>query len=485
MVRGLFAGMVWGAVVAVAGLAVISQIAPLPQQISPEPPAAPETTAPPMADAPVLAEPPAPAPSDMAPDAAPVPPDAPAAAMEPTTGDALARQPEPTAQAPELADAKAPDAPRAPADPGPSPAPDVQADAAPAITTPPAVRDVPAADSAPVPAEPPPLPPLTPQEEALLAPMPPAEPAPQAEPVPDPADGPGPVLPQVGDGSQGGMTPPPVTGAADAPADLPGDAAAVMPTTDPAVESDRLPRIGSDDPLPDVVVIPEVEADARPLAAFARPFENPEGKPLFAILLVDDGRAETDRAGLARLPFPVTFVVDPLAEGAADAASIYRSGMQEVVFVATGLPAGATPADAEQTFQSHAMTLPETVGVIDLPEGGFQDDRALAAAILPILTDQGRGLLTYDRGLNAADQIARREGLPAATIFRRLDAEGESIPTIRRYLDRAAFRAAQEGSVAVIGTTAPDTVAAILEWTVEGRAASVALAPVSALLLRP
>jgi polysaccharide deacetylase 2 family uncharacterized protein YibQ len=66
-----------------------------------------------------------------------------------------------------------------------------------------------------------------------------------------------------------------------------------------------------------------------------------------------------------------------------------------------------------------------------------------------------------------------------------LDAEGESIPKMRNYLDRAAFKAAQEGRVLVIGRAQADTVAAILEWTVEGRAASVMLAPVSAVLETP
>ena len=44
--------------------------------------------------------------------------------------------------------------------------------------------------------------------------------------------------------------------------------------------------------------------------------------------------------------------------------------------------------------------------------------------------------------------------------------------------------AAQEGTVVVIGDTRAETVAAILEWTVEGRAATVSLAPVTAVLGR-
>ena len=217
--------------------------------------------------------------------------------------------------------------------------------------------------------------------------------------------------------------------------------------------------------------------------AFARPFTREDGKPLFSILLVDPGGPTVDRTTLAALPFPVTFVIDPMAPDAATAAAIYRAAGQEVVMAATGIPAGATAADLEQTFQAHAAALPEAVAVIDLPEGGLGEDRPLATLAVPVIEAQGRGIITYDGGLNAGDQVARRADMPAATIFRRLDAEDESKPVIRRYLDRAAFKAAQDGEVMVIGTTRPETVAAIQEWTVEGRATTVSLAPASALLL--
>jgi uncharacterized protein len=150
--------------------------------------------------------------------------------------------------------------------------------------------------------------------------------------------------------------------------------------------------------------------------------------------------------------------------------------------LANGIPPGAEASDLEQTFATLSSILPESVALVDQDLGGFQDQRPLATLVLPVIKGEGRGLVTYDRGLNAADQIARREGVPAAVIFRRLDGEGESIPTIRRYLDRAAFKAAQEGSVVVIGDTREATVAAILEWTVEGRAATVTLAPVTAVM---
>ena len=504
MVRGFVSGLVWGGVVASAGLAVISQITPLPQPVATAPaasdaetPVAPEGATE-QAAAPVATD--APAPAEAAQDGA-------EGAGE-TAAAEVPAQPE-EAPAFDMADATAPDAPKAPAAPGQAPALEGATEATPDSAPPPATATAAAPDNALPDIEPPPPAPL---DEALLAP--PAEPAPAAPagadvpPAEDrvtaapeaspPAEAPAPAeksedstpLPQIADGTAPATPPadpsPPVADPAPEAADpLPGLAADELPAEDPSVSTDRLPRIGDAEPLPEVEVLPDSAAPARPIEAFARPYE-PEGeKPLFAILLADTGAPDLDRKALAALPFPVTFVIDPLAPNAAEAAAIYRAGMQEVVYAATGLPQGATAADVEQTFQSHATTLPEAVGVIDLPETGFQADRGIATAVLPILAEQGRGLLTYERGLNAADQIARREGIPAATIFRRLDAEGESIPTMRRYLDRAAFRAAQEGEVVVIGTTVPDTVAAILEWSVEGRAASVSLAPASAVMTRP
>ena len=251
----------------------------------------------------------------------------------------------------------------------------------------------------------------------------------------------------------------------------------------PATEG--LPRIAPD-PAPGAVVVPEVTVtlpdDAPPIDRFARPFDNAAGKPLFAVVLIDTGDPQIDRAALAAMPFAVTFALDPAAPESALAASIYRAAGQEVVMLATGIPEGATAADVEVSFGAHAAALPEAVAVLDLETGGFQADRPLSALVVPVLAGQGRGLLSWDRGLNAASQVARREGLRSGVIFRRLDGEAEPVAQIRRYLDRAAFKAAQDGRVIVAGETRPETVAALLEWALEGRASTVALAPLSAAL---
>jgi hypothetical protein len=130
-----------------------------------------------------------------------------------------------------------------------------------------------------------------------------------------------------------------------------------------------------------------------------------------------------------------------------------------------------------------SAVLPEAVGVVDLETGGFQGNRSLATQVLALIEDEGRGVVSWDKGLNAAAQVAQREGVRHAVIFRSLDSEGEASPLIRRYLDRAAFKAAQDGRVVVAGKTRPETVAALLEWALEGRAATVALAPSTAVMI--
>jgi uncharacterized protein len=237
-----------------------------------------------------------------------------------------------------------------------------------------------------------------------------------------------------------------------------------------------------------VVAAPDAPAavvpvdDLPPLQRYASAFENPDNKPVFAIVLIDTGIDATTRAALADLPFAVTVALDPLDADAPEAAKAYRAAGREVVMLATAIPQGATASDIEVTFAAHATALPETVAVLDLESGGFQNNRPLATLVAPLLKAQGRGLVTWDAGLNAGDQVARREGLAAGLVFRRIDPAGSDRAAIRRTLDRAVFRAAQDGRTIVVGDSTPETLATLLEWSIEGRGSEVALAPVTAAL---
>ena len=462
---GFIRGVVWGAVVAAAGLVVVSQIAP-PRQAGLGPGAegaeaqGRATQVPVTTPAPVVV----PQHSASAPSERQAPAPGAVLSAAPATETAAPEPPLPETSLPETSSPKAgqlaaPDAPvLAPAAP-----------LAPAITVLPPSAGLPAVASLPVaPVAPqaggglpvvdlPPPPPLTPEEEALL--RPPV--GPQATPALDPAlppESPRPPLEGLGQGGTG-------------------------------VTTDRLPRIAPAPAAEPAEPAPEAEAplgavgELPPFLRFARPFAGDPAKPLFA-LLVEDRGGDFDRAGLAAMGLPLTVVIDPLAQEAAEHAALWRAGGQEVVLSLASLPEGATPGDAEQILSALAERLPETVAALD-PRGRLmQDDRDLAAQVVAILAEQGRGLVSFDEGLNAADQVARREGVPSAMIFRRFDTDNASAPAVKRYLDRAVFRAAQTGEVAVIGALTPETVAGILEWSVEGRAAMVNLAPLSALFLR-
>jgi polysaccharide deacetylase 2 family uncharacterized protein YibQ len=148
----------------------------------------------------------------------------------------------------------------------------------------------------------------------------------------------------------------------------------------------------------------------------------------------------------------------------------------------TNLPSGASAADIEVDFGAYTRAIPEAIGVLDLGGNGFLRGPSTATQIAGIMSEHGFGLVTPSKGLNSAQKAASREGVPAALLFRELDEDGENPSVIRRYLDRAAFRAAQEGSVIMLGHTRPDTIEALVLWALEDRAASVALAPVSVVL---
>ena len=518
MLKGFFSGLLWGGVLSALGLVVVSQITPMPSSgvegVSTSPqadlsepsgqalaPVSPEPQPQPQAEAQQSASPSeqtaagqtagevaqavqVPAGSEFnralpdEPPTLPGPASAPAPSLAPEV-DAPSQSsalPE-TNSAPEGAPAPvllAPEAGAAPETAGASVSVPGQQDAiAPQAPVP--SPDAPRIEPEPETADLPPPPPLTPEEQALANaasnPVPEVPAEPETAPLPlEPVLKPVQPLPDA-EGN-------PVSGDAAISGDPP--AVGFAGAAD-GVVTGRLPRIG-DAPEADVAAATD-PALQDPIDRYARAFSNPQGKPVFAIVLIDRGDPGLDRAALAALPFPVTFALDPTLPEVARLADAYIAAGQEVAMLATAIPAGATAADLEVTFGAHAAALPQAVAVLDLAEGGFQGNRPLATQVIPIIQGQGRGLLTYDAGLNAADQVARRDQLRAGTIFRRIDPEGAPVSDIRRVLDRAAFKAAQDGRVVVVGKATPATVAALLEWTVEGRAAAVALAPATAVMI--
>ncbi|MBV1903287.1 MAG: divergent polysaccharide deacetylase family protein [Marinosulfonomonas sp.] len=310
-----------------------------------------------------------------------------------------------------------------------------------------------------------------PAREVLPVPTPAPEPTPAPVIVQEaaPKDAPTENEPARDVAGNGGSLLKPVTGIGDRAAN---------------VQTNRLPSIG--EATPDGAAKPaqpEVTAevtDAPAIKQFAAEFENPEGRPLMAILLLSDA-ADADAATDATLPFPVSYVVDASKANAPDLMRRYRDGGNEVV-VLTPLPEGAAPVDVEVAFLSYLSAVPEAVAVMDVPAGAFQAGRGLATQVAQALAASGHGMITYKRGLNSAIQVAEREGVPAALVFSDIDGIGQNGAAIKRFIDRAAFRAGQQGGVILVGRNRPETIKALLEWGLGNRANTVALAPISVVL---
>lgn len=255
------------------------------------------------------------------------------------------------------------------------------------------------------------------------------------------------------------------------------------------VTTRRLPAIGDPETADPEAALPEADdaaADApeqlAPIARFAAPFENPENKPLMSIILIDDGTSPIGPAALADFPYPISFAIDATRPDAARIAAQYRAAGLEVLAMAH-LADTASPQDAEIAMAATLRAVPEAVAVMEGTQTGLQRSRDAAEQLAPILLDSGHGLVMFSNGLDTIQKLIAREGVPAATVFRDFDSEDQDATVIRRFLDQAAFRAGrEENGVIMVGRLRPDSISALLLWGLQDRAASVALAPVSAIL---
>ena len=262
------------------------------------------------------------------------------------------------------------------------------------------------------------------------------------------------------------------------------------------VTTDRLPSVGDEDAAPDAAESDQADApeageaqaakpaeDMRPpLEKHAAAFENPEGKPLMSIVLIDDGMSPIAPDAVLDFPYPITLAVDASWTGAMQRSQAYRAAGLEVVAIAD-LPEAATARDTEVAMQAYLDAVPEAVAVMEAPGDGLQANREASGQMAEILLETGHGLVVFPDGLDTAQKLAAKAGVPSATVFRDFDSEGQDATVIRRFLDQAAFRAGQEeAGVIMVGRLRPDTISALLLWGLQDRASRVALAPVSAVL---
>lgn len=224
------------------------------------------------------------------------------------------------------------------------------------------------------------------------------------------------------------------------------------------------------------------QTTGNPIEDYAASFDNPDLKPLMSIILIDDAGAFGAEA-LQDFPYPISFAVSPSDPDAAEKMARHRAAGFEVLAMAD-LPEAASAQDAEVSLAVWLDTLPETVGILEGVETGIQGNRKLADQVAAIAANTGRGLITQDNGLNTVQKLAARNGIPSGVVFRDIDGARQDPKIMRRFLDQAAFRAGQEGTVVMLGRVRPETISALLLWGLEDRDNRVAMAPISAVMKR-
>ncbi|WP_417208199.1 divergent polysaccharide deacetylase family protein [Antarctobacter sp.] len=537
MARGILSGAIWGAVFSGAGLAAISLNTPLPEQRAMVPPPAGQV------DGSLLVETPDPGPDprpDIKPDQTPVmpvsepKPDPQPAAPVPDAPDPskprIVETPEadPTAKPDVSKPGVRPqpeagvDRPLAPTGTLPAPADPVIAGADTAPPEPPQVGPAPDAPDGAGP-DVSDAPRLAGQDAPVLPPAQataPGAPRPEAQPVivTGPAQPPAPVVPDVDSAlipesldpapapvpetpeTPFAREPEPVAPAPD-PADTPPapEIAAPAPTplpTGPAIGKPATSLFNrAPDAAPDATPVPDADGtlvaersgplaalpEDSPLVRFSAPVTVPDGVPRMAVVLVDDGSGPLGPSGLKAFPFPVSFAISPAHPDAAAAAQGYRDLGFEVL-VLGDMPDGAQAADVEVTMAGLIRAIPQAVAVLEDPDGSLQDSREVSSQVAAFLGDSGHGLITQPKGLNTAQKLALKDGVPAVTLFRDFDGEGQDASMIRRTLDQAAFRARQEGGVVMMGRLRADTISALVLWGLQDRSDTIALVPVSVVL---
>lgn len=250
------------------------------------------------------------------------------------------------------------------------------------------------------------------------------------------------------------------------------------------VRSNRLPRIGEAPETEAAAAEPEeTPVPERAILRHAAAFENPEGKPLMSIVLMDDGSSPIGMEALASFPYPLSFAVDADWAGAAEAAERYREAGFEVLLT-VDLPESAAASDTEVAMQAWLDRVPQAVALLEGDETGVQASREASAQLAPILKETGHGIVMHPNGLDMARKLIGRDGVPSATLFRDFDGQGQDAAAIRRFLDQAAMKAGQqEEGVIMLGRLRADTISALMLWGLQDRANRVALVPVSAVLM--
>lgn len=220
----------------------------------------------------------------------------------------------------------------------------------------------------------------------------------------------------------------------------------------------------------------------RAMEAYSALFENPDGKPLMSVVLIDDAASAAGPEMLASFPYPVSVAINATAPDARDAMQRYRNAGIEVLVIAD-LPDRANAGDAHAMMQNIGASVPEAVGVLEGEGAGLQISRDASEALARALLETGQSLVLFRKELQTAPRLIAREGVAVGTILSDFDGDNQSAADIGRQFDQAASEAAQgvEG-VILLGHLRGETIDALRRWASQDSASQVSLAPVSAVL---
>jgi hypothetical protein len=224
--------------------------------------------------------------------------------------------------------------------------------------------------------------------------------------------------------------------------------------------------------------------DAPALLRFAAPFENPLKLPVIGLVLLDDGTLSNGPALVLRSGLVATVALSALMDDATIWSEAYREAGSEVA-MRVPLPDGATPADVEVAYAAALEVLPEAAMLFSDGNGVLRNNRSAGGQVMQVLASEGRGFVTVPRGLGSLVREAERAGVPVAGVVSELGVEGESVSTMMRILDRAAFRARQAGGGVVLAPLNVETLNVLSAWAQDAESNGFLMGPVSALLIEP
>jgi len=216
--------------------------------------------------------------------------------------------------------------------------------------------------------------------------------------------------------------------------------------------------------------------------AFAVPPVPTENQPLMAVVLVDNGNMRLDPDILGSLPFTVTIAVPAKNDVHNALMRYYRDEGFEVALL-IDLPEGSNATEVTEILDNAISTVSEATTILERTPGTLQNSREISTALVDRLALSGHGLVIYDSGVNPALERAKSVAVPVKTIYRNLDQDNGNERAMRRFLDGAAFRAQQEGSVIIAASPSPSVISALTFWSLQERSSSVIKTSLSQALL--